>query len=96
MVCSAGRFYGKVFALNRFAAGNQEMPALARKLEPPPPLPEPKLRTFHATVLVTRLEEWWVEAESAEEARTLLAAGEGHRSASGACVHVELERLHDH
>jgi hypothetical protein len=46
-------------------------------------------------VLVTRLEEWFVEAESAEEARTLFAAGKGHRSASGACVHVELERLHE-
>ena len=34
------------------------MPAVARKFEP-----QPKLKTFHATMLVTRLEEWWVEAE---------------------------------
>ena len=47
-------------------------------------------------MLVTRLEEWFVEAESAEEARKLFAAGEGHRSAPGACVHVELERLYEH
>ena len=40
---------------------------------------EPQLRTFHATMLVTRAEEWCVEAESAEEARELLAAGQGHR-----------------
>ena len=72
------------------------MPALARKfvLEPEP-LCERGRRVFHASVLVTRLEEWFVEAESAEEARTLFAAGKGHRSASGACVHVELERLHE-
>jgi hypothetical protein len=25
----------------------------------------PKLKTFHATVLVTRAEQWWVEAETA-------------------------------
>jgi hypothetical protein len=38
-----------------------------------------KLRTFHAIVHVTRLEEWCVEAETAEEARKLLAAGAGYR-----------------
>ena len=83
------------------------MPALARKfaaqLEPqasrePERRPSSKRRrkTFLAAMLVTRLEEWFVEAESAEEARTLFAAGEGHRSAPGACVHVELERLYEH
>jgi hypothetical protein len=36
---------------------------------------KPKLKTFHATVHVTRVEQWWVEAESGEEARELLAAG---------------------
>ncbi len=64
------------------------MPAVARKFEP-----QPKLKTFHATMLVTRLEEWWVEAESVEEAKALLAAGDGHRAAFGECVHVEVERL---
>ena len=68
------------------------MPALARKFEPTPP-PEPKLRTFHATVLVTRLEEWWVEAETVEEAKALLAAGDGHHAAAGERVHVELESM---
>lgn len=56
---------------------------------------EPCLRTFHASVVVTRIEEWFVEAQSAEEARALLAAGEGHRSAAGERVHVEVERLLD-
>jgi hypothetical protein len=53
------------------------------------------LRTFHASVLVTRAEEWWVEAETAEEAEALLAAGQGHRSAVGERVHVELEGMFD-
>ena len=30
--------------------------------------PEPELKTYHATMLVTRAEEWCVEAESPEEA----------------------------
>ena len=50
-------------------------------------------KVFHASVMVTRLEEWFVEADSAEEARALIAAGEGHRSSSGERVHVEIERL---
>jgi len=45
--------------------------ALKRKLEP-------ELRTYHATMLVTRAEEWWVQVESLEEAEALLAAGKGH------------------
>jgi len=64
------------------------MPALVRKLEP-----TPKLKTFHATVLVTRTEEWWVEAENAEEARALLAAGDGHHATVGQRLHVELDTL---
>jgi hypothetical protein len=40
------------------------------------------LKMFHATVLVTRAEEWCVEAETAEEARELLSQGEGHRCSS--------------
>jgi hypothetical protein len=70
------------------------MPAVARKLQPEPE-PQPWLRTFHATILVTRAEEWWVEATNAEEAQALLAAGEGHRSALGERVHVEVERMLD-
>jgi hypothetical protein len=53
--------------------------------------PEPRL--FHARMLVTRLEEWCVEATTAEEARALLAAGLGHRCTPGESVQVELEGL---
>jgi hypothetical protein len=64
--------------------------------QPPPqpqPRPRPRLKTFHARVLVTRGEEWWVEAHSAEEAEALLASGQGHHSALGERLHVELEQL---
>jgi hypothetical protein len=61
------------------------MPAQARKT---------KTRTFHATMVVTRTEEWCVEAETAEEAAALLAAGEGHRCHHGDAIHVELGQLH--
>jgi len=44
-------------------------------------------------MLVTRAEEWWVEAETAEEARALFASGRGHHAALGERVHVELEEL---
>jgi hypothetical protein len=59
-----------------------------RKLKP---RPQPKV--FHAAMLVTRAEEWWVEANTAEEARALLASGRGHHAALGERVHVELEEL---
>ena len=64
--------------------------SVARKLKPEPE-PQPKL--FHATMLVTRAEEWWVEAESLEEAQALLAAGQGHRHAMGELMHVELDAM---
>lgn len=54
---------------------------------------KPKL--FHATVHVTRIEEWVVEALDAEEARALLESGEGQRTGAGACVHVEVDKLLD-
>jgi hypothetical protein len=57
--------------------------------------PRPKLKTFHATMLVTRAEQWWVEAETVEEAHALLASGEGHHAALGECVYVELEGIID-
>jgi hypothetical protein len=53
----------------------------------------PQPRIFHATILVTRAEEWWVEAETAHEARALFASGRGHHAALGERVHVELEEL---
>jgi len=46
-------------------------------------------------MLVTRAEEWCVEAETADEARKLLAAGEGHRCNIGDCLHVQVERVED-
>jgi hypothetical protein len=57
--------------------------------------PAPKPRVFHARMLVTRVEEWCVEAETAEEAQTLLAAGAGHRCAPGERIQVEFEHLLD-
>jgi hypothetical protein len=54
-----------------------------------------RLKTFYATMAVTRLEEWCVEAETPEEARALLTAGQGHRCQLGDCVHIELDRLED-
>jgi hypothetical protein len=49
-----------------------------------------RLKTFHATMAVTRMEEWCVEAQTPEEARALLAAGQGHRCHLGDCMHIEL------
>ena len=54
---------------------------------------EPELKTFHATMLITRAEEWCVEAESEEEARELLAAGQGHRCHLGERLQFEVERV---
>jgi len=54
-----------------------------------------KTRLFHARMLVTRLEEWCVEAESSEEARMLLAAGLGERCTPGESVQVELDSVLD-
>ena len=56
---------------------------------------KPELKMFHATMHVTRLEEWCVEAETAEEARELLAAGAGHRCHIGDCLNLEVERVED-
>ena len=43
-------------------------------------------------MLVTRVEDWWVEPERGE-AEALLAAGHGHRAAVGELGHVELEAV---
>jgi len=37
-------------------------------------LEKTRLKTFHATMVVTRIEEWCVGAESSEEAKVLRAA----------------------
>ncbi len=49
-----------------------------------------KRKTFHASLQVTRIEDWCVQAESAEQARALLASGEGERCRIGDCVFVEV------
>ena len=56
---------------------------------------KPKLKTFHATMVVTRAEQWCVDAETADEARALLAAGQGHRCHIGDRLHLEVEALDD-
>ena len=52
-----------------------------------------KNQTYHATMLVTRAEEWCVNAASPEEAKALLEKGEGHRCAPGEIFYVELGDL---
>jgi hypothetical protein len=59
------------------------------------PTAKENTRLFHARMLVTRVEEWCVEAATAEEARVLIAAGGGHRCTPGDSVHAELEHLID-
>lgn len=50
-----------------------------------------RLKTFYANVQVTRVESWCVEAETAEDARALLASGEGERCRIGDCVCIEID-----
>jgi hypothetical protein len=54
---------------------------------------EKSTKLFHARMQVLRIEEWCVEAENAEEARALLAAGAGHRCAPGESLHVEFRQF---
>jgi hypothetical protein len=56
---------------------------------------KPKRKIFHATVQVTRSEEWYVEADSVEEARGLLESGIGHRAQLGQCIHFEIDTMTD-
>jgi hypothetical protein len=53
----------------------------------------PKPRLFHARMVVTRVEEWCVEASTPAEAEALLAAGAGHRCTPGESIQVEFDRL---
>ena len=48
--------------------------ALAALKRKPDLHPQPELKTYHVAVIVTRAEEWCVEAESPEEARELLVS----------------------
>jgi hypothetical protein len=54
-----------------------------------------KRKMFHANVIVTRIEEWCVEAETAEEARKLLTSGDGHRCHFGDRIHAEVQNVID-
>jgi hypothetical protein len=67
--------------------------ALAALKRKPEPASQPERKTYHATMLVTRAEEWCVEAESAEEARELLAQGLGHRCHLGERLQFEVETV---
>jgi hypothetical protein len=69
--------------------------AVAALKQRPAPAPASAPEMFHATMLVTRAEEWCVEAESAQEARELLAAGQGHRCHIGDRVQFEVERVEE-
>jgi hypothetical protein len=51
------------------------------------------IQTYHATMLVTRTEEWCVEAANAKEAKALLEAGQGHRCSPGEIFCVELGEI---
>jgi len=44
-------------------------------------------------MVVTRAEEWWVEADNTEQAEALLSAGKAHRHALGEMLHVELDEI---
>jgi hypothetical protein len=55
----------------------------------------PVLKTFHATVHVTRTEQWCVEAYSAEHARELLASGAGYRCDIGERINIEVEQVEE-
>lgn len=57
------------------------------------PTAKKKLKTFYASLQVTRIEDWCVEAESEEEARARLANGDGQRCGIGDCVHFEVRDL---
>jgi hypothetical protein len=54
-----------------------------------------KRKVFHANVVVTRIEEWCVEAETPEQARELLASGEGHRCHFVDRIHAEVQNVID-
>jgi hypothetical protein len=50
---------------------------------------------FYATMHVTRVEEWRVEAESAEEAQELLNSGHGERAHVGESIHCEVASVEE-
>jgi hypothetical protein len=52
-------------------------------------------KIFYATMHVTRVEEWRIEAESAEEAQELLNSGHGERGHIGECIHYEISSVEE-
>jgi len=56
------------------------MPVLALKREP-------QRKMFYGTMHVTRVEEWCIEAESAEEARKFMNNGQVELPQTGKCLH---------
>jgi hypothetical protein len=50
---------------------------------------------LYATMHVTRVENWWIEAESAEEAQELLNSGHGERAHIGECIHCEVASIEE-
>jgi hypothetical protein len=56
---------------------------------------EMQLKTFYAILLVTREEQWTIEAETAEEARELLLSGTGGRCGAGEIVHIEVAQVQE-
>ena len=59
----------------------------------PRPAARPRKRLYHAIMQVTRIEESCVEAASPEEAKRLLAGGEGHRCQRGDRVNCDLQEI---
>jgi hypothetical protein len=56
---------------------------------------EPRRKMFYATMHVTRVEEWCVEAETEEEARELLNKRHGERGHIGECIHCEVAAIEE-
>jgi len=81
LVCSPT---AEVYAFGSTDSSRNAMPVAAKRKAK-------LLKTFHATMLVTRVEEWCVDAETAEEAQALLAAGAGHRCHLGDCTQFQFE-----
>jgi hypothetical protein len=54
---------------------------------------EPKRKIFHATMHVTRVEEWCIAAETEEEAREFLNNGHGERGHIGECIHCDVASM---
>jgi hypothetical protein len=56
---------------------------------------EARRKMFYATMLVTRVEEWCIEAETEEEASELLNKGRGERGHIGECIHCDVAAIEE-